>query len=62
MVCMVWMGCSMVCLCLYGLYGLDGLDLLTLEVLPGARQQLVEHVEGPLVFGLSDGSGLLQKV
>ena len=41
---------------------LYGLDVLTLEVLPCARQQLVEHVEGPLVFGLADGSGLLQEV
>ena len=30
---------------------------LTFEVLPGAGQQLVEDVEGALVFGLADSSG-----
>ncbi|TNN58558.1 hypothetical protein EYF80_031178 [Liparis tanakae] len=34
---------------------------LTSEVLSGSGQQAVENVEGPLIFGLSDGSGLLQE-
>ena len=37
-------------------------ETLTFEVLPSSSQQLVEDVEGPLVFGLADGSGLLQQV
>lgn len=35
---------------------------LTLEVLASPRQQVVEDVEGPLLLGLADGPGLLQKV
>ena len=34
--------------------------LLTLEVLSSSGQELVEDVEGALVFGLTDGPGLLQ--
>lgn len=36
--------------------------ILTFEVLPGSCQKLVEDMEGPLVFGLADGTGLLQQV
>ena len=35
---------------------------LTLELLPGASQQLVEDVEATLVLSLADGPRLLQQV
>lgn len=34
----------------------------TSEMLSSSSQQLVEHMEGALVFGLTDSSGLLQQV
>jgi len=35
---------------------------LTAQFISGPREQVVEDVEGPLVFGLANGTGLLQQV
>lgn len=44
--------------CLYNLT--VKLSLLTSEVLSCSSQQLVENVEGALIFGLTNSSGFLQ--
>lgn len=35
---------------------------LTLQVLPGPGQEVVEDVEGPFFLGLTDSTGLLQEI
>ena len=35
---------------------------LTAQLVPRPGEHVVEDVEGPLVFGLADGAGLLQQV
>lgn len=36
--------------------------MLTAKFVSGASQQVVEDMEGPLIFGLSNGTWLLEQV